>query len=93
MRWCGATTEATIWEIKRDSVNDKHPTQKPIDLAARAIGNHVAQLILDPFLGSGTTMIAAEQLGRLCYGLEISPAYVAVILERMTDAGLTPRLE
>jgi len=38
-------------------------------------------------------MIAAEQLGRLCYGLEISPAYVAVILERMTDAGLAPRLE
>ena len=47
----------------------------------------------DPFLGSGTTMVAAEQLGRLCYGIEIEPKYVAVCLQRMKDMGLEPRLE
>lgn len=47
-------------------------------------------IIYDPFLGSGTTMLAAEQLSRLCYGIEISPAYCAVILQRMTDAGMEP---
>ena len=50
-------------------------------------------LILDPFLGSGTTLIAAENLSRICYGMEISPAYVAVILQRAADAGLLPSLE
>ena len=50
-------------------------------------------LILDPFLGSGTTLIAAENLSRVCYGMEISPAYVAVILQRAADAGLSPVLE
>lgn len=47
-------------------------------------------IIYDPFLGSGTTMLAAEQLSRICYGIELSPAYCAVILQRMTDAGLEP---
>ena len=48
---------------------------------------------LDPFLGSGTTMVAAQQLNRRCYGIEISPAYCGVILERMADMGLSPRME
>lgn len=47
---------------------------------------------IDPFLGSGTTMVAAEQLGRICYGMEIEPKYVAVALERMEGMGLEPRL-
>jgi DNA modification methylase len=46
----------------------------------------------DPFLGSGTTMVAAEQLGRVCRGIEISPAYCAVALQRMKDLGLDPQL-
>jgi DNA modification methylase len=45
-------------------------------------------IVYDPFLGSGTTMVAAEQLGRLAYGMEISPAYVAVSLQRLADMGL-----
>lgn len=49
-------------------------------------------LSYDPFLGSGTTMVAAEQLGRICYGMEIEPKYVAVALERMAGMGLEPRL-
>jgi DNA modification methylase len=50
------------------------------------------QAVYDPFLGSGTTMVAAEQTGRVCYGLELEPRYVAVILERMQGMGLAPSL-
>jgi len=57
---------------------------------ARPIRNHEGD-VYDPFLGSGTTMVAAEQLGRLCYGMEISPPYVAVALQRLADMGLEPR--
>ena len=81
-RWKGPSDECTVWEEKRDSVNSFHPTQKPICLAARAIKNHDVKIIADPFLGSGSTLIAADQLGRICYGMEISPAYCQVILER-----------
>lgn len=61
--------------------NDLHPTQKPVSLLAEIIGWSIG-LIHDPFLGSGTTLIAAEQLGRKCYGMEISPAYCDVIVKR-----------
>ncbi len=71
-----------------------HGTEKPLECMARPIRNHgtPGDEVYDPFLGSGTTMVAAEQLGRICYGLEIEPKYVAVILQRMNDLGLTPRL-
>jgi len=82
LRWCGATTEATVWDEARDGINEFHPTQKPVALAAKAIRNHEADSVLDLFLGSGTTLIAAEQLGRKCYGMEISPAYCDVIVKR-----------
>jgi DNA modification methylase len=49
---------------------------------ARAIRNHSDDLIFDPFLGSGTTLIAAHRLGRICYGIEIAPQYVDVICQR-----------
>lgn len=67
---------------------------KPVEIIMpymRALSNLKA-LILDPFLGSGTTMVAAERLGRLCYGMEIWPAYVAVTLQRLADMGLEPKL-
>ncbi len=62
---------------------------------ARPIRNHGAEgdIVYDPFLGSGTTMLAAERLGRRCFGLEISPKYCAVILQRMKDAGCKCSLE
>lgn len=76
----------------RASGGGHHPTQKPVELFCWCIEKAKSDgLIFDPFLGSGTTMLAAEQLGRVCYGMEISPAYCAVILQRMTDAGLEPR--
>jgi DNA modification methylase len=78
----GASNEVTVWDIDQPSRNEYHPTQKPMECMARAIRNHDAPLIYDPFLGSGTTLIAAEQLGRKCYGMEISPAYCDVIVKR-----------
>jgi len=72
-----------------------HPTEKPLALIGKYIrvGSEVGQVVLDLFCGSGTTLIAAEQLNRICYGMEISPAYVAVILQRFQDAtGKTPTL-
>ncbi len=67
---------------------------KPVELFARAIRNSslADEIVYDPFLGSGTTLVAAEQLGRICYGAEIAPGYMGVILERAAGLGLTPRL-
>lgn len=78
----GPSNEVTVWEIDQPSRNEFHPTQKPVECMARAIRNHDAPLVYDPFLGSGTTLVAAEQLGRTCYGMEISPAYCDVIVKR-----------
>jgi len=72
-----------------------HPTQKPVTLMAEILKDYTVDnaVILDPFLGSGTTLIACEQLGRRCRAVEISPAYVAVALERWATAtGKTPVL-
>jgi len=81
--WIGDRTQTTLWQIDNNRSNDTgHGTQKPMECMARAIRNHDAPLIYDPFLGSGTTLIAAEQLGRACYGMEISPAYCDVIVKR-----------
>ncbi len=83
-RWFGPTNEVTVWDIDRAPVNEFHPTQKPVELAARAMNNSSKRgdLVADFFLGSGATMMAAEQLGRRCFGTELSPAYCDVIVER-----------
>jgi DNA modification methylase len=81
-RWRGPTNEVAVWDVKQPARNDLHPTQKPVEIMARPIRNHGVPEVLDPFLGSGTTLIAAEQLGRTCYGLEIEPKYCDVIVER-----------
>lgn len=70
-----------------------HPTQKPLAVLSRLIELVKAPALYDPFLGTGTTLIAAEQLGRVCYGMEIAPKYVAVTLQRAEDAGLQPELK
>ena len=85
-RWIGPNNEPTVWDIPRQQGASGearvHPTQKPVECMARAIRNHDAPLVYDPFLGSGTTLIAAEQLGRKCFGMEVSPAYCDVIVKR-----------
>ena len=79
------TNESDLWEIKKDS-NYMHPTQKPIELGARAIKNHKnAYAILDLFGGSGSTLIACEQLNRNCYMMELDPKYVDVIIARWEE--------
>lgn len=73
--------------------NQLHTTEKPVSLIAGLITNTpFAKTVYDPFLGSGTTMVAAEQERRACYGMELDPAYVAVILKRLSGMGLTPTL-
>jgi DNA modification methylase len=76
--------EDDVWEFDRTHKNDLHPTMKPVDLIANAInhGSLSGCSVLDLFLGSGSTLIAAEQLGRKCYGMEISPNYCDVIVKR-----------
>lgn len=87
------TLDTDVWEEARD-YQAPHPTVKPTSLVKRAIGHgcSLGEIVLDPFSGSGTTLVAAELSGRLCYGMEIEPKYVAVTLERMADMGLTPQL-
>lgn len=84
-RWYGPTNESTLWELKRDPTKEYiHPTQKPIGLAQRAIRNSSIRgdIVLDLFLGSGSTLIAAEGLDRVCYGVEIDPKYCDAIARR-----------
>lgn len=76
---------SSIWVIGREKVGEyEHPTQKPVELVKRAIVNSSKEddIILDTFLGSGSTLITAEKCGRACYGTELDPRYVDVIVER-----------
>lgn len=84
-RWFGPTNETTVWSHSRASVNEFHPTQKPIDLIGRAIRNssQVNDLICDPCMGSGTTLRAAKDLGRRCIGIEIEEKYCKIAVERL----------
>ncbi len=79
----GSKNETTVWDIARP-VAGEHGTQKPVECMERPIRNHSGD-VLDPFLGSGTTMIAAERLGRRCYGMEIEPRYVDVAVKRWEE--------
>lgn len=96
--WAGDHKQSTIWEIQKchttqgsaDDGKTSHSTQKPVECMARPIRNHDGD-VYDPFLGSGTTMVAAHQLNRKCYGMEIDPKYCQVIVDRMKK--LDPALE
>ena len=87
-RFFGETNECTVWDVDQPRINDLHPTMKPVELYARCVNNHSArgEPVLELFGGSGTTMVACENLKRKCRGIEISPDYCAVILERMATA-------
>lgn len=88
-------TKTTVWDFPRPKASREHPTMKPVEMWCYAIQNHTRpkDTVYEPFSGSGTTIIACEQLGRKCRAIEISPAYVAVALQRWADAtGKTPRL-
>ena len=91
-QWQGDRKQTTVWEIANNNPFGNrerepswgHGTQKPVECMRRPIENNSrpGQAVYDPFLGSGTTLIAAEMTGRVCYGLELSPAYVDVVVRR-----------
>jgi len=86
-RWYGDHTQTTVFQIDRPKRSAEHPTMKPVELVSIMLTNssRSGDLVLDPFLGSGTTMIAAERLGRRCYGMEIEPRYVDVAVRRWEE--------
>jgi DNA modification methylase len=80
----GDRTKTSLLEFDRPKASVEHPTMKPVGLWAELIKNSskAGDVVLDTFLGSGTTLIACEQLNRTCYGMEIEPKYCHVIIER-----------
>jgi DNA modification methylase len=82
--WAGDRKQTTIWEIPHAKSETGHGTEKPVACMQRPIENNssIGQAIYDPFCGSGTTIIAAEIIGRVCHGIELSPVYVDVAIKR-----------
>lgn len=84
----GKRDECDVWDYARPKASPEHPHMKPVALAARSIQNSslVNDVVFDGFLGSGTTLLAAHQLGRVCVGVELDPRYVDVIVRRFEEA-------
>ena len=82
--WCGARNQGDVWFFDKPRKNDLHPTMKPVALVERAISNSskAGHIVLDPFGGSGTTLIAATRTGRLARIVELDPKYVDVAVRR-----------
>jgi DNA modification methylase len=85
--WCGARDQGDVWNVKKPAKNDLHPTMKPVELVERAIRNSskTKDLVLDPFGGSGSTLIACEKAGRRSRLIELDPKYVDVIVKRWEE--------
>ncbi|WP_307753594.1 site-specific DNA-methyltransferase [Xanthomonas albilineans] len=85
--WCGARDQGDVWQIKKPQKNDLHPTMKPVELVERAVRNSskTKDIVLDPFGGSGSTLIACEKSGRRARLIELDPKYVDVIVRRWQD--------
>jgi DNA modification methylase len=85
--WCGARDQGDVWFIDKPRKNDLHPTMKPVALVERAIRNSSKSrdIVLDPFGGSGTTLIAAEKTGRSARLVELDPRYADVIVRRWQE--------
>jgi DNA modification methylase len=79
--------QSDVWDVDRPTKSELHPTTKPIELVERAISNssNVDGLVIDTFLGSGSTLIACEKTGRKCYGMELDPHYCDVIVKRWEE--------
>lgn len=83
-QWYADRKQTTVWEYDKPKKNDLHPTMKPVNLIAYPIKNSSMSncIVLDPFGGSGSTLIAADQLKRICYTVELDPKYADVIVNR-----------
>lgn len=89
-------TQDSVFEIDRPASSPLHPTMKPVALIAKCLHNssRPGEVVYDPFAGSGSTLMACEETGRVGVGIELEPHYADVILKRFSDAtGLTPELE
>jgi len=86
-KWYGPDNEDSVWCIDRPSRSDEHPTMKPVELCARAIKNSskTGDIVLDPFGGSGSTLIACEELNRKCQMIELDPKNCDIIIKRWED--------
>jgi site-specific DNA-methyltransferase (adenine-specific) len=86
-RWYGDNRQSSVLMIDRPSRSPDHPTQKPVELVERTLRNSSRRgdAVLDPFAGSGSTLIACERLGRRCFAVEIDPRYVDVIRRRYEE--------
>ena len=87
--WNGSRKESSVWDIDKPQKSETgHSTQKPVECMRRPIVNNSkhGDEVYDPFLGSGTTVIAAQSEGRICYGMELNPAYVDVIVRRWQNS-------
>lgn len=85
--WYAGRKETSVWEFEKSKKNADHPTMKPIALLAYPIKNSsmTNSLVLDPFAGSGSTLIACEQTGRVCYAIELDEKYCDVIVKRYIE--------
>jgi len=85
--WCGDRDQGDVWFVDKPHVNDLHPTMKPVDLVERAVLNSSRRgdIVLDPFSGAGSTLIACEKAGRRARLIEIEPVYCDVIVKRWQD--------
>jgi site-specific DNA-methyltransferase (adenine-specific) len=86
-QWYSDRKQTTIWEYDRPHTSKDHPTMKPVALMAYPIQNSCMSncIVLDPFLGSGSTLIACEETNRICYGIELDEKFVDVIVRRYIE--------
>jgi len=94
LAWTSMQMPMRVWEHRRSDPDREHPTQKPIGLMRWCVENYTNpnDTIFDPFMGSGTTGVAAIQLGRNFIGCEIDPDYFAIAEKRIHEATLQPQL-
>ena len=90
--WYSDRKQTTIWNFAKPKRNANHPTSKPLDLLGYPIGNSSQEnaIVIDTFGGSGSTMMACEQLNRTCYSMELDEKYASVILRRAVENGISP---
>lgn len=90
--WYSDRKQTTIWNYDKPKRNTNHPTSKPLDLLGYPIGNSSQEnaIVIDTFGGSGSTMMACEQMKRICYSMELDEKYASVILRRAVENGISP---
>ena len=95
-QWLGDRSQSTLWQIQVENLDTNHGTQKPVECMRRPMLNNSSpgQAVYEPFCGSGTSIIAAEQTGRICYAIELNPIYVDVAVKRWQEfTGQKAKLE